>query len=168
KVIEVVDRHVGWQLGRSYLLVLVSLVPSALLPSKIEMLRDSDAQEFLSSYYGHSGIGWTSGFYGEGYLSFGLPGVIAVSCLVGLAIRRTELLLGSEGALAWLPHWYVGCLMAGALLTGFRTDIAVGFVEYVVRPIGLAIVFGGIMSLLLPRGPVNILEVARTERTAPA
>ena len=160
KIVEVVDTHTDWQLGKSYLLVFESLVPSTLLPGKTEMLRDSDSQGFLASYYGYSGDYWTSGFYGEAYINFGLPGLVVVSYLVGMVIRRAELLLSSGGSMSWLPHWYVGCLLTGALLGAFRTDIEVAFLEFVMRPIGLAIAFGGLMSLLLPYGPVEIVGVA--------
>lgn len=165
KIIEVVDRHTDWQLGKSYLLMLESLVPSVLLPGKAEMLQDIDSQGFLPSYYGFQGDYWTSGFYGEAYVNFGLPGLVVVSCLVGMVIRRAELLLKSGGSVSWLPHWYVGCLLAGALLAGFRSDIGAAFVEFVIRPVGLAIIFGELMSLWLPYGPVRIVDFGRYERT---
>ncbi|MGD0074009.1 MAG: hypothetical protein ABSD31_06660 [Candidatus Binataceae bacterium] len=166
KIIEVVDRRTDWQLGKSYLLMLESLVPSVLLPGKAEMLQDIDSQGFLPSYYGFQGDYWTSGFYGEAYVNFGLAGLVVVSWLVGMAIRRAELLLNSGGSVFWVPHWYVGCLLAGALLVGLRSDIGAALVEFVMRPMGLAIVFGELMSLWLPYGPVRMLEGAASRRLA--
>ena len=72
------------------------------------MLQDTKSQGFLSSYFGYSSICWTSGFYGEAYLNFGLPGLIVVSGLVGMVIRRAELLLSSGGiavVVAALVRW---------------------------------------------------------------
>lgn len=167
KIVEVVDRHTDWQFGRTYLAPLVSLIPGVLLPNKTEMLSWARVDAFMPLYYGYSDALWTSGFYGEAYLNFGLPGLIVVSLVFGWLIRRAEVLLRSGGSVSWLPHWWVGCLLTAALINAIRSDAGSGFMCFV-GPIGLAIVFGQVMSLLLPYGPVRALEVARRERAAAA
>ena len=164
QLVQVVDRHTDWQWGGSYLLAPVELVPGVLLAEKAEMLARMSAGAFLPSYYGVSGTTWPVGFYGEAYMNFGLPGLIVVSFLFGWLTRRAEVLLRSEGSVSWLPHWYIGCVLAATLIVVVRDDSveAISFVA----PIGLAIVFGELMSLLLPYGPVRIVEVARRERPA--
>jgi hypothetical protein len=164
QLVQVVDRHTDWQWGGSYLLAPVGLVPGVLLAEKAEMLKGMSAGAFLPSYYGVSGTTWPAGFYGEAYMNFGLPGLIVISFLFGWLTRRAEVLLRGEGSVSWLPHWYIGCVLAATLIVVVRDDSveAIGFLA----PIGLAIVFGALMSLLLPYGPVRIVEVARRERPA--
>jgi len=164
QLVQVVDRDTDWQWGGSYLLVPVALVPGVLLAEKAEMLAGMQSRAFLPSYYGVSGTTWTVGFYGEAYMNFGLPGLIVFSFLFGWFMRRAEVLLRSEGSVSWLPHWYIGCVLAATLIVVVRND-SVEAIDFVV-PIGLAIVFGELMSLLLPYGPVRIVEVARRKRPA--
>ena len=156
QVVQVVDRHTDWQWGGSYLLAPVGLVPGVLLPGKAELGERVSAGMFLPSYYGVSGITWTVGFYGEAYMNFGLPGLIVISFLFGWLMRKAEVLLKSEGAVSWLPHWYIGCALAATLTVLVRNESveALGFL----LPIGLAIVFGELMSLLLPYGPVRTVS----------
>jgi hypothetical protein len=156
QVVKVVDTSTDWQLGGSYLLAPMSLVPGVIFPEKADMLLRMPAGFFLPLYYGVPGVSWPVGFYGEAYMNFGLPGLIAVSILFGWCVHRAELLLRSEGSFYWLPHWYIGCVLTATLIVHVRNDSveAVGFVVL----IGLAVVLGQAMSLMVPYGPVRYVK----------
>ncbi len=164
QIVKLVDKQVDWQLGESYLLTPIGLVPGVLLPEKAEMLARLPAGMFLPSYYGVSGTSWPVGFYGEAYLNFGLPGLMVVSFMFGWLVRRAEVLVKSGGSVSWLPHWYIGCVLAATMIVLVRND-AISVLDFVM-PVGFAIVCGELMSLVLPYGPVSIVEVASYERSA--
>jgi oligosaccharide repeat unit polymerase len=85
--LDAVPRAIPYQYGRSYVGALARPVPRALWPSK-----PGSGDEFLNRQlfpsYASRRIGFAFGFFGEPYLNFGVPGVVVVSLLVGVALRR--------------------------------------------------------------------------------
>jgi hypothetical protein len=116
----------GPQLGGSYVMAAVQFVPGVLAPRKADFVWDMRADRFVPKYCGRGlrDLSWPAGFYGEGYMNFGLIGLIIVSLGFGRLTQYAERLLRTPGVSLGIPHWYIGALLTGGLAVGVRMDAA--------------------------------------------
>jgi oligosaccharide repeat unit polymerase len=126
--LDAVPRALPYQYGRSYVGALARPVPRAVWAGK-----PGSGDEYLNNRlfpsYASRHIGFAFGFFGEPYLNFGIVGVLAVSVLAGLALRRSyEYLLSRPrdelAALVYALSWpFVFVYMRGSLGVDYQRQL---------------------------------------------
>jgi hypothetical protein len=150
KTIEIIEDS-GLQYGRTYAFVVLDLIPGVIFPEKTEIIDHWSAGRFVPNY-SRSGRGqlWPQGFYGEGYMNFGVLGLLAICFFFGWFERWTEGLLRDNGTTLTIPRWYMGCMFASALIVGVRQDVNTIFNSSVLQLIAFVIT-RELVSLWIPR-----------------
>ncbi len=84
-VIERIDRGDRMLMGRSYAMVPLYFIPGVMVPWKSDFLTEYRPDAYtLERLTSRPFLGFLpSGFYGEGYMNFGLVGLIGISILTG-------------------------------------------------------------------------------------
>ena len=82
--------------GKSYLLIIVMLVPGILWPGKNLFIQLNRVDNFIPTKLHVFGTLWPMGYYGEAYINFGIIGVIFISILIGKIVRISENLILRE------------------------------------------------------------------------
>jgi hypothetical protein len=147
KTIEV-TQWAGFQWGKPYLAVLASLVPAILFPggydAKYELVLNNMADTFVPRFYGLRNVAvWPTGFYGEGYMSCGVVGILVASLIVGVLVRRAELWSRRSQPVLGLPAWLHACYLLAALVDAVRSGASC-----LVQAYGLRIAF--LLAFVVP------------------
>jgi oligosaccharide repeat unit polymerase len=86
-VVEERDSDLPYRWGATYIAALARPIPSALWPGK-PPAADQELNEVLFPWHYQRHIGFSYSFFAEPYYNFGITGVITVSFLMGVLLRR--------------------------------------------------------------------------------
>jgi hypothetical protein len=115
----------GFEMGTSYKVAVALFIPGVFFPNKEDFLLYGQADHWVPRESGRAPFlySWPMPFYAEGYLNFGLIGLILASFLYGRIAGWAEDALRSRRSILGVPLWYLACVVTSGLLAGVRMPL---------------------------------------------
>lgn len=147
KVVSWVDNGGPRMHGRSYLLAIIQFIPSFMWPGKTDFVQSARVDSYVRDVVFSKQFGGLLpiGFYGEGYINFGLIGLIGVAIMLGFLASWTDSRFFKT--ILRIPGPLIGSILCGVFIGTCRMDTYYAF--GLLAPLVLAAL---VMAVLAPLG----------------